>query len=117
MSREEVIDLLEILAAAYPNARLGNPKRTADAWMLAFAEADAGDIYKAARHHMTSSPYFPTIADIEKARKYTFRYQAPADMPAIEDKNKPLAISDGKDYMEIHDDFLADLGFDIGDDE
>ena len=64
MTREETIRLLQFIAGCYPNAKITDPKGMIDAYMLAFAEDDASDIYKAARHHMKTNKYFPTPADI-----------------------------------------------------
>lgn len=124
MTRAETLDLLEVLAAAYPYARITNPCRMADAWMLAFAEEDASDIYKAARHHMMISPFFPTIADIQKSRQYTFMFdhQRP-DTKALPNSSKYELnakcdiIPETNEFCDLMDDILADLGLQLGDDE
>ncbi len=67
MTREEVIKLLQILRAAYPNTKINDPAGTVSAWELAFGEDEADTIYKAARHYMNTGKFFPTIADIRKA--------------------------------------------------
>lgn len=64
MTREETMRLLQFLAGCYPNKKITDPKGMIDAYMLAFSDDDAGDIYKAARHHMMTNKYFPTPADI-----------------------------------------------------
>lgn len=69
MTREEITDLLEMMLNAYPMAvkNITNPEATIKAWELAFSGEPADVIYKAARYHMNSNKYFPTVADIRQA--------------------------------------------------
>lgn len=67
MLKNEIAELLNIIAVAYPNTKIKNPEYMLKAWEMAFGEDEADIIYKAARYHMDTSPYFPTIADIRKA--------------------------------------------------
>ncbi len=66
MTRNEIMQLLQVLSAAYPITKINDPKGTVDAWELAFGGIDANIIFGAARIHMTSSPFFPTVSDIYK---------------------------------------------------
>lgn len=68
MTREEITRLLQAMVAAYPAAKdkITDARGMVAAWELAFGEEDASRIYKAAKLHMMSSPYFPTISDITK---------------------------------------------------
>ena len=74
MTREEGINLLEILVTAYPKQKIGDPKRTADAYYMAFADSDTGEVYKAARYWMNTSPFFPQISDIRTNMGRAFIY-------------------------------------------
>lgn len=119
MKRSEIIDLLEIIAGAYPNAKLVDPLRTVDAWMLAFGEADAGEIYKAARHHLNTCRFFPTIADIQQCRqkaKLIYSDNPLRISPARESDINTLSIEEenGK-CIDVGIDWFSELGFDIGD--
>ena len=67
MTREETIKLLQMMRAAYPNVKITDPAGTVAAWELAFSDFPADMIYKAARHHLNTSPYFPLVADIRKS--------------------------------------------------
>ena len=67
MTRKEIIELLRFIRAAYPNTKITDAAGMVNAWELAFAEYDASVIYKAARHHMNTSKWFPTVPDIRKA--------------------------------------------------
>lgn len=68
MTRAEALKLLEVLFATYPNqaAKIKDPSATADAWVINLGDLDAGDVYKAARLHMSTSKYFPNPADIRE---------------------------------------------------
>ena len=67
MTRKEIIELLRVIRAAYPNTKITDAAGMVNAWELAFAEYDASVIYKAARHHMNTNKWFPTVPDIRKA--------------------------------------------------
>ncbi len=71
MTREEIVVLLEILAAMYPNtmSKIGDPERMIQGWELAFGDEPAEVIYKAARHHMKTCKFFPTVADIFNSKQ------------------------------------------------
>lgn len=69
MTREETIRLLKICRAAYPYKSIQDPSGMIDAWQLAFGGEQAERIYKAARLHMNTNKFFPTIADIREAMK------------------------------------------------
>ena len=85
MTRQEITKLLEILVSAYPMAadKITDAKGTVMAFELAFGEMDAGRVYKAARLHMMSSPYFPTVSDIMKNLGRTGIYEASSE-PRLE---------------------------------
>jgi hypothetical protein len=67
MTRQEILELLKRLRAAYPNSKIADPVGLVEAWEMAFGEDNAEQIYKAARHHLETSPFFPTIVDIRHA--------------------------------------------------
>lgn len=56
---------MEKLWGNYPNYK-GDPKETLESFERAFGDANADLVFKAARVHMDSSPYFPNPADIKK---------------------------------------------------
>lgn len=90
MTREQIIDLLEIMAAAYPNTKIKDPQRMVEAWMLAFSEDDAERVYKAARHHINNNRFFPTAADIRESmtRGELIYGDQPSTAPRIEGKEQ-----------------------------
>lgn len=78
MTHKQVAELLKALAANYGkklDARTANDM--IDAWMLNLGDKDAGDVYKAARLHMSVSKFFPNPADIlDKLAKASLIYGA-----------------------------------------
>lgn len=66
MTREEVIKLLKIMRSTYPNTKIPDAAAMIDAWELSFGNDPANVIYKAARHHMNTCKFFPTVADIRR---------------------------------------------------
>ena len=67
MTRQEILELLKMLRSAYPNAKIRDASELVKTWEMAFGNDQAEKIYKAARFHVESSPYFPTIGDIRHA--------------------------------------------------
>lgn len=66
MTRKEIATLLSRIRAAYPNYKLTDPNGMLDMWELAFGGDDPAKVYRAAREHLNTNKYFPTIADIRK---------------------------------------------------
>ena len=66
MTRVEVIKLLQFLRGCYPSGKIDDPQGVIDAYMLAFSDKDAGDVYKAARYYMLKGKYFPNPADLSE---------------------------------------------------
>lgn len=66
MTRNEIIDLLDILSASYPYAAksIANPKALIAAWEMTLGEFSAETVYKAARLHLETNKYFPSPSDI-----------------------------------------------------
>ena len=91
MTREETVRLLEALMGAYPETFIKDAKMTVNIWQMAFAEEDAGKVYKAARFHMEHKPKFPSPADIKKAMTRTYLYEQSQSIqaPAIEGSVEP----------------------------
>ncbi len=72
MIEEQIVDLLEQLISNYPNTKIKSVEKMIEVWQMAFGEIEAEDVYKAARLHMETSEFFPTVAEInnniEKAK-------------------------------------------------
>lgn len=96
MTRVEIIKLLKALRAAYPNVKIADAEGTVDAWELAFGEDNAEVIYKAARYHMNSCKFFPTIADIRAGiNRGALLYGSPVATPkkGIEAPKKTVSVA------------------------
>lgn len=90
MTRKEIVDLLKIVSAAYPNAKITDPNTMVTAWEMMFGDLPADKVYKAARLHMESSHFFPTPADIkENLARAELLYNSPA-LEAPKRKKRPV---------------------------
>ena len=88
MTRNEIIDLLDILSASYPYAAksIANPKALIAAWEMTLGEFSAEAVYKAARLHLETNKYFPSPSDVrDKIVRAQIAY-APTIPNAIESK-------------------------------
>ena len=65
MTRQEIVDLLEVLTTAYPYAKIKDATSMVDAWEMALGDYSAESVYKASRYHMDNCKFFPTVADIK----------------------------------------------------
>lgn len=61
-TRPEIEMVLGLLCAAYPNFTLQDP--TVELWVQEFAEVPAGHLEEAARSHLRTSRFFPSIGEI-----------------------------------------------------
>lgn len=64
MTRNEIMDLLEILCNQYPYVKIDNAQAMADGWEMCLGGFSAESVYKAARLHMNTCKFFPTVSDI-----------------------------------------------------
>ena len=66
MTREEIITLLKLFKATYPNTKpITDPQSTIAAWELALGDEDAEKVYKASRVYIkTKGNFFPSPKDI-----------------------------------------------------
>ena len=105
MNRNEITKLLEILVANY-GKKISDPKQVADTWELHFGNCEAGEVFKAARLHMETSPYFPNPADIKKLMpKAQLVYNSPM-LPAL-----GTGEDDAKKWEPFLDAFCRKMGF------
>lgn len=101
MTREETLRLLGFLKGCYPNTKgITDPATMAQAWEMCFGSYDAETIYKAARLHLTSCEYFPTIADIQKHIKRV-QYLPEVDPAAITAAATPALPGDAADSVDV----------------
>lgn len=90
MTRKEIVELLKIVSASYPNAKIADPNTMVTTWEMMFGDLPADKVYKAARLHMENSKFFPTVADIkENLTKADMIYNTSA-LEAPKHRRKPL---------------------------
>ena len=66
MTKNELAMVLKILMSNYPNTKIKEPEVTLESWYSEFGEYPKELIEIAARFHMKSSTFFPSIAEIRK---------------------------------------------------
>ena len=95
MTRTEVIKLLEFLKGCYPNVKIDDAPGMVDAWILAFGDKPAKEVYQGARLHMEKSKFFPTPADIiQNMRRAKLLYENPRNLlPAQNPEKTPASDS------------------------
>lgn len=104
MNRNEITKLLEILVANY-GKNITDPKTMADSWEMNLGEFSAEAVFKAARLHMETSPYFPNPADIKKLMpKAQLVYNSPM-LPAL-----GTGEDDAKKWEPFLDAFCRKMG-------
>jgi len=87
MTREEIITLLKLFKATYPNTKsITDPQSTIAAWELALGDEDAERVYKAARVYIkTKGNFFPSPKDIyELISRGQLLYGTQPEAPKIE---------------------------------
>lgn len=86
MERKEIVELLKIVSANYPHAKISDPKAMVSAWELLLGDYSAEAVYKAARLHMETNKYFPSPSDIRDNIVRAQIAYAPTIPNAIESK-------------------------------
>lgn len=105
MNRKEIADLLEIVISNYPNTKIKDAGAMVSAWEMGLGDLPAKSVYKAARFHLETSPFFPTIADIrEKILRAELVYKdAEPDVKKIEGsgaRTTEKSLMDEDEYLE-----------------
>lgn len=102
MTKKEITQLLAILKANYPNVKIDNAEATLNAWAMQVGEFSADAVYKAARLHMSASPFFPTPADIRnKIVRASIVYPDTPSALALESGGKALTVTEEEEaYLD-----------------
>lgn len=107
MERKEIVELLKVVASAYPHVKIADPKAMVTTWEMTLGEFSAESVYKATRLHLETNKYFPSPSDIrDKIVRSQIVYQ-PTITNAIE-------ATSSKDEAEIEknlDLFCKWIGF------
>ena len=111
MTREEVIQLLAIIRANYPNVKISDPASTVKAWEMILGEFPADLIFEASKEYMKKGKFFPTPADIlkEKDRILYTRLPSPPMHCIPSPRAKVTAIPDGMNEEEFLDNLWNSL--------
>ena len=103
MTREETLELMAILKAAYPNSYNGMTKQEAigvvTVWALHFAEVPADIVFMAMQKAISSSKFPPSINEV-KAKLQSVYWEA---HEALDDDLTPLSPAERAAYQRICD--------------
>lgn len=110
MTRDEIVNLLEIVISAYPNAKINDAGAMVTAWEMCLGDFSAESVYKAARLHMNTNRFFPTPADIRSniVRAELVYRDSEIDQKRLEAKPEPSTAIAVKEE-EWTDERLEDL--------
>lgn len=114
MSREEIIKLLGIAIAAYPNTRNIDAKAMVSVWEMAFGEEPSERVYKAMRFHIETCRFFPTIADIKKAMPRAEILYMASESPVmrLQNNSNKVSLPEKRSLTEEElERILQDVGF------
>ena len=102
MTRAEIVDLLELVSSAYPNAKIKDAENTVRAWELAFGEYPADQIYKATRLHMNTNRFFPTPADISNLIVRADLLYSGSNLPCnrLQAKTNEITLAESEEALE-----------------
>lgn len=64
MNSKEAAQILAVVRTAYPNTKIEDAGAMVQAWVMGLGEYSASSVMKAARLHMATAKFFPTIAEI-----------------------------------------------------
>ena len=104
MTRTETIKLLEFLKGCYPNVRIDDAPGMVDAWLLAFSDKKAKEVYQAARLHMQNCKFFPTPADIiQNINRAKILFD---DKPGLPQGTPGNRLTSGQDIQKTDEEML-----------
>lgn len=66
MTEKEAAQILAIIKAANPKFKVDDAATTVKAWVWILGDYPADQVLEAAKHHILTSPFLPTPADIRK---------------------------------------------------
>lgn len=117
MTRQEIASLLEILVNQYPYTKIDNAKAMTDAWEMCLGDYSAESVYKAARLHMETCKFFPTIADINEKIVRAELVYSDIKINKLEDGSKKESFTD--EWYEESEEFCKwiGLGYPMDDEE
>ena len=112
MNKKETAQILAIVRTAYPNTKIENAAATVEAWYMGLGDYSASSVMKAARLHMATKRFFPTIAEIREQiiraeLIYSDTELEPNNQKLLGTKNDLIVIDDIDEKLE---DFCKSIG-------
>lgn len=110
MNRKEIVQILAVLRANYPNVKIDNPSAMAKTWEMVLGEFSSAAVTESVKCHMSHSKFFPTPAEI---RENIVRHKIVLEVPTIPrlgtgKKAKCTAIPDGMSEKDFLDALIED---------
>lgn len=66
MNNKEAAQILAIIRSAYPNTKIDDAGAMVQAWVMGLGDYSASSVMKAARLHMATAKFFPSISEIRE---------------------------------------------------
>lgn len=116
MNSKEAAQILAVVRTAYPNTKIEDAGAMVQAWVMGLGDYSASSVMKAARLHMETAKFFPTIAEIRNniVRAELIYTESDIETNRIEPSkqkllgnNTDLVVTD--DVEDLTFDMLADL--------
>lgn len=113
MNSKEAAQILAVVRTAYPNTKIEDAGAMVQAWVMGLGDYSASSVMKAARLHMETAKFFPTIAEIrEKIVRAELIYkESEIETQKIEPSKQKLLGNDNQ--LTVIDDFSFDMFADL----
>lgn len=102
MTKEEALEMLAILKAAYPNSYNGMTKQEAmgvvTVWALQFADMPADIVFMALQKAISASPFPPSVCEVKKKLE-AVHWEA---YERLQLNDEPLSENERKQYERIY---------------
>lgn len=113
MNSKEAAQILAVVRTAYPNTKIEDAGAMVQAWVMGLGDYSASSVMKAARLHMATAKFFPTIAEIRNniVRAEIVYNEADIETNRIEPSKQKLLGNDNQ--LSVVDDFSFDMFADL----
>ena len=113
MNSKEAAQILAVVRTAYPNTKIEDAGAMVQAWVMGLGDYSASSVMKAARLHMATAKFFPTIAEIRNniVRAEIVYNEADIETNRIEPSKQKILGNDNQ--LSVVDDFSFDMFADL----
>ena len=113
MNNKEAAQILAVVRTAYPNTKIEDAGAMVQAWVMGLGDYSASSVMKAARLHIATAKFFPTIAEIRNniVRAELIYNEADIETNKIEPSKQKLLGNDNQ--LTVIDDFSFGMFADL----